>query len=145
MLINQCHTKGFKCISTPTGEEGLQLGLQHKPSAIILDIKLPGMDGWSVIDALKNNSKTRHIPVHMMSGNEETIEAYRKGAIGYLTKPVNPDDLDKAFGDIQHFIQKKMRELLLIEDDNNLRPDHQKSIRHERHINNGCFYSQGSN
>lgn len=120
-LIDQCHRKGFKCIAASTGEEGLQLALQKRPSAIILDIKLPVMDGWNVIESLKNNAKTRHIPVHMMSAFEETIEAYRKGAIGYLTKPVKPEDLDNAFGEIQHFIQKKMRELLLIEDDNNLR------------------------
>lgn len=130
VLIDQCHRKGFKCISAPTGEEGLHLASEHQPSAIILDIKLPGMDGWNVIEALKNNAKTRHIPVHMMSAFGETIEAYRKGAIGYLTKPVKPEDLDNAFGEIQHFIQRKMRELLIIEDDANLRQTIRKIIGH---------------
>ncbi len=125
ILRKQGHEKGFKCVASATGEEGLNLAEQNKPDAIILDIKLPGIDGLSVLDKLKENPKTRHIPVHMMSAIEETIDVYKKGAIGYLTKPVKSEDIVKAFNKIEGFIDRKMKDLLLVEDDDNMR----KSIK----------------
>ncbi len=125
ILYKQCHERGFKCIASPTGEYGFELANKLIPHAIILDIKLPGIDGWRVLDLLKTNPNTRHIPVHIMSGDEETITASTKGAIGYLTKPIKLDVLDKAFSKIETFINKKTGNLLLIEDDDNLR----KSIK----------------
>ncbi len=125
VLAGQSREKQFKILASATGEEGLALARKHQPAAIILDINLPGMNGWDVLDKLKENPATRHIPVHMMSAYDENIEAYRKGAIGYLTKPVNPEDLESAFDRIGHFINRGMKDLLLIEDDKNLR----KSIK----------------
>ena len=125
ILCKQGHGKGFKCIASPTGENGLKLAGQYTPDAIILDIKLPGIDGLSVLDKLKENQGTRHIPVHMMSGIEETIDVYKKGAIGYLTKPVKTDDIMKAFTKIEGFIDRKMKNLLIVEDDEAMR----KSIK----------------
>lgn len=125
ILVKQCHEKKFKCIASPTGEEGLELAMKHLPKAIILDIKLPGIDGWKVLDILKKEPKTRHIPVHIMSGEDENFDAYKKGAIGYLTKPIASEDLDSAFGKLEGYIKRKMGSLLIIEDDKNLR----KSIK----------------
>lgn len=125
VLAKQTREKGFKILASSTGEEGINLAMKYTPAAIILDINLPGIDGWDVLERLKNEGTTRHIPVHMMSAYDETIDAYKKGAIGYLTKPVNPDDLEKAFGKITHFTNRKMKDLLLVEDDMNLR----KSIK----------------
>jgi len=125
VLAGQSREKNFKILASATGEEGLALARKYQPSAIILDINLPGMNGWDVLDKLKDNPSTRHIPVHMMSAYDENIEAYRKGAIGYLTKPVNPEDLETAFDRIGHYINRSMKDLLLIEDDKNLR----KSIK----------------
>jgi len=91
------------------------------PEAVILDIKLPGIDGLSVLDLIKENAATRHIPVHMMSAYEETIDAYKRGAIGYLMKPAKPVELEAAIEKIETFIDRKMKDLLIVEDDENLR------------------------
>lgn len=125
VLSGQAREKGFKILASATGEEGLELAARFKPAAIILDINLPGINGWDVLERLKENPSLRHIPVHIMSAYDEDIEAYRKGAIGYLTKPVNPDQLESAFDRIGHYLNSQMRELLLVEDDKNLR----KSIK----------------
>ena len=128
ILLKQCHHKKFKCIATPNGEEGLRLARKLQPNALILDIKLPGISGWQVLDLLKEDPETRHIPVHIMSGEEESIDAYKKGAIGYLTKPISTSDLNEAFGKINHFTKRKMSNLLLVEDNNNLRKSIKKLI-----------------
>ena len=125
VLAKQCHERGFQCVASPTGEKGIELANKIIPNAIILDIHLPGMNGWKVLDSLKNSPSTRHIPVHIMSGDEETILASSKGAIGYLTKPIKKGGLDKAFSKIESFINKKTGSLLLVEDNDNLR----KSIK----------------
>jgi CheY-like chemotaxis protein/signal transduction histidine kinase len=124
-LAKICKEKGFFYLSVATGEEGIELARQYLPKGILLDINLPGMNGWDVLDALKNNAETRHIPVHFISGYEETIEAYNKGAIGFLSKPVTKENLVSAIDQIQHLITRQIKDLLLIEDDENL----QKSIK----------------
>lgn len=129
ILLNQCHKQGFKCITAGTGENGLWLASEHLPVAIILDIKLPGINGWKVLDSLKKNPKTRHIPVHMMSAMEQTIEAFQKGAIGYLTKPVSTEQLHGAFDKIERFVDKRMKKLLIVEDDPQMRKTIQKVIK----------------
>ncbi|MCD4773633.1 MAG: response regulator [Bacteroidales bacterium] len=131
ILYKQSHNKGFKCIAVPTGEEGLEFAQKYLPNAIILDIKLPGINGWAVLTKLKSTSSTRHIPVHMMSAEEETIDAYKKGAIGYLNKPVKPQEMSMAFDELDKFIDRKIKNLLLIEDDENLRKSIIKIIREE--------------
>ena len=72
---------------------GLHFADFYSPSAIILDITLPGMSGWEVMERLKENSKTRPIPVHFISAMDDSIDAMRMGAIGYLTKPVTSEQL----------------------------------------------------
>jgi len=111
-----CRDKHFKFLHSGDGETGLQLAKEYIPDAIILDIKLPGIDGWCVLDRLRENPHLRHIPVHMMSAMEETIDAFQKGAIGYLMKPVNKDQLDKAFKKMESFYAKDIKDLLIVED-----------------------------
>jgi CheY-like chemotaxis protein len=120
-LLNFCREKGFKCIISPTGEEGLLFAEKHHPQAIILDINLPGMNGWAVLESLKENSSTRHIPVHFISADEPVSAAYAKGAIGYLTKPVSRENLEQALASLDSLINKKTKDLLLVEDDANQR------------------------
>jgi len=129
ILIDQCHKKGFKGLAAETGEAGIQLIIDHQPSAVILDIKLPGMDGWAVLDELKKNPKTRHIPVHMMSALQETIDAFHKGAIGYLRKPVSTADLQQAFVRIEEFIQPEVKHLLIVEDNPQMRQTIRKVVK----------------
>jgi len=109
--------RGFKCIVAETGETGLHFADYYKPSAIILDIGLPGIDGWTVMERLKENSELRHIPVHFMSASDDNLDAMRMGAIGYLTKPVDLNKLNKTFGDIEEIISKSVKKLLIVEDD----------------------------
>jgi PAS domain S-box-containing protein len=128
VLLNQAHDKGFKCLAAATGEDGLLLAERFKPQAIVLDIDLPGINGNQVLLELKANPLIRHIPVHIMSINERTIEPIKEGAIEYLTKPVNKKQLDEAFGRIENFVERKMKNLLIIEDDENSRKATRKLI-----------------
>ncbi|MCW8994288.1 MAG: response regulator, partial [Psychromonas sp.] len=109
--------RGFKCIVAETGESGLHFADYYKPSAIILDIGLPGIDGWTVMERLKETPELRHIPVHFMSANDASLDALRMGAIGYLTKPVDMKKLDNAFAHIEDIISKPVKRLLVVEDD----------------------------
>lgn len=109
--------KGFKRIISTDGETGLEFAEAYKPSAILLDVGLPGIDGWTVMERLKDNPKTRHIPVHFMSGADKSQQAMRKGAIGYLTKPASIDKLDSALQKIESVISRNVKKLLIVEDD----------------------------
>lgn len=121
IVCNYAHQKSFKCLMAGDGETGLQLANTYPVDAIILDLGLPGMSGWEVLDALKHNPNKRHVPVHIISATDENIDAYKRGAMGFLTKPVNPASLDESFSRIENFISRKIKNLLLVEDDDALR------------------------
>jgi CheY-like chemotaxis protein/signal transduction histidine kinase/DNA-binding LacI/PurR family transcriptional regulator len=121
IVRDYAHKKHFKCIIAGNGESALALSQSHSPAAIVLDLKLPGMSGWDVLDALKDDPDLRHIPVHIMSVDDEDLSAYQRGAMGFLTKPVSQKSLEGAFGKIEAFISSKIRSLLLVEDDAALR------------------------
>jgi signal transduction histidine kinase/CheY-like chemotaxis protein len=110
--------KGFKCLLAEDGKAGLQLAQQYQPHAIILDISLPQVDGWTVMERLKDNPQTRHIPVHFMSASDHSHEAKKMGAIGYLLKPVNMAELGEAFKKIEQFIANTVKHLLIVADEN---------------------------
>ncbi len=119
VLVNHCHENGFKCIVTPTGEEGVKLAEQFKPDAISLDIKLPGMDGHMVLKLLKENPETRHIPVQVLSAMPEEDMSMDKGAFAYLGKPVSGDKIDSVLQRIKSYVNRDVKELLIVEDDLN--------------------------
>ncbi len=121
ILLELCHEKGFLCIVANTGEEGLKHAHKIKPYAILLDIKLPGISGWDVLDQLKDVPTLRHIPVHIMSVENTEINALQKGAIGFLTKPVKKEELDEAFAKLEDVIDKKIKDLLVVEDNTGMR------------------------
>ncbi|EMF90119.1 signal transduction four helix bundle sensory module [Leptospira santarosai str. ST188] len=128
ILVKQANEKGFKCISAATGEDGLILARTYKPHAILLDLDLPGMNGHTVLNELKADQSVRHIPVHIISAKEYSLELIRDGAVEYIRKPVDKKRLDEAFNHIQHFISRKMKNLLIIEDDENSRNTTRKLI-----------------
>ncbi len=128
ILLKQIQKKDFKCIACSSGEDGLVLAEKFKPHAIILDIDLPGIDGNKVLIELKNNPLLRHIPVHIMSVNERSLDTIKGGAVEYLTKPIDKKQLDGAFNRIENFISRKMKNLLIIEDDENSRKAIKKLI-----------------
>ena len=117
VLRDLARERGFKCLVAEDGESGLHFADYYRPSAAIVDLGLPGIDGMEVIRRLKSNPDTRHIPVHIISGRERSSSAMGMGAIGFLTKPVAQDQLLGAFERIEQVISKKMKKLLVVEDD----------------------------
>ena len=121
ILLKQANKKGFKCLSAATGEDGLLLASKYKPQAIILDMGLPGIKGKQVLHELKANPSIRHIPVHIISANDRSLEPIREGAVEYLMKPISKDALEEAFNRIENFVNRKIKNLLIIEDNENSR------------------------
>ncbi|MFA8341515.1 MAG: response regulator [Rhodothermaceae bacterium] len=116
-LLNFCKERKFKFIHAGDGKAGLDLAKKYQPDAIILDIRLPGIKGWDVLQKLKEESSTRHIPVHIMTVEEEDIDILKKGAVGYLTKPIETRQLDEAFGKIEDLINRDLKRILILEND----------------------------
>ncbi len=112
---------GYAPIVAENGETGIKYAIEHRPTAITLDIGLPGIDGWTVLNELKHNPATRHIPVHIMSAFDNTRQGLEKGAVGYLTKPISQDDLKQALGRIEDILASDVKELLVVEDNTELR------------------------
>ena len=121
VLFDFTREKGYKSVIAEDGEAGLQLANQYKPSAILLDVGLPRIDGWTVMERLKDNAGTRHIPVYFISGHDKRMAAMNMGAIGYLQKPVSPEGLDSALSKIDRTISKDIKKLLIVEDDKVMR------------------------
>lgn len=117
LLYDLAHQHHFKCLVAADGEAGLLDADFYQPSAIILDIGLPGINGYEVMDRLKKNTRTRHIPVHFVSANDKTLDALRQGAIGYLRKPVDKEALETAFNKIESLVSGGSRKLLIVEDE----------------------------
>jgi CheY-like chemotaxis protein/HAMP domain-containing protein/putative methionine-R-sulfoxide reductase with GAF domain len=117
LLYDLAHEHRYKCLIAYDGESGLHLADYHQPHAIILDLGLPGIDGYEVINRLKNNQRTRHIPVHIISAADKSLDSLKLGAIGYLNKPVTQESLEQAFSKIDNIVNKPLRTLLIIEDD----------------------------
>ncbi|MBM3437159.1 MAG: response regulator, partial [Bacteroidetes bacterium] len=121
ILYDLAHERDFKCLLAKNGETGLHYADFYKPQAIILDIGLPGINGWEVMERLKENPETRHIPVHFMSAAEKNLEAMKMGAIGYLSKPASVESIQNAFSKIETTLSKSVRNLLIVEDDKVMR------------------------
>lgn len=121
VLLDYAHRKDFKVILAGDGESGLKLATIHIPDAILLDLKLPGMSGWDVLDTLKGDANLRHIPVHILSAANQTMDAYKRGALGFLSKPVDQTQLDTVFSTITEFLLRGIKSLLIVEDDTALR------------------------
>jgi HAMP domain-containing protein/CheY-like chemotaxis protein/signal transduction histidine kinase len=116
-LLEFAREKNFKGVVTQRGDSALSLARDYLPSAILLDIDLPDIDGLTVLDRLKRDPSTRHIPVHVISALRERERALRQGAISYLNKPVDRDMLQEEFKRIQKFLMGGKRSLLVVEDD----------------------------
>jgi HAMP domain-containing protein/CheY-like chemotaxis protein/signal transduction histidine kinase len=116
ILLDAARDKGFKGVVAARGDVGLALAKQLQPDAITLDIELPVVDGWTVLDRLKHDPATRHIPVHIISVTDERLRSLKAGAIAHLGKPVTQEGLDAALTSIRGFIERKVRNLLVVED-----------------------------
>ena len=117
-VLEVARERGFKGIVALRGDAGLALAHEYKPDAIVLDMALPGMDGWAVLDHLKRHPDTRHIPVHVVTGAENGKQhALRAGAVAFLEKPVEKSLLDEAFSQISGFLDRRVRNLLVVDDE----------------------------
>jgi CheY-like chemotaxis protein len=117
VLLEMAREKGFKGLVALDGRTGVDLAHQFQPDAVTLDIDMPGVDGFAVLDRLKRHPDTRHIPVHIISGVGRRHEGLKAGALAYLEKPVSAEALDDAFGRISRFIDSTVKRLLVVEDD----------------------------
>ncbi|HEY0284006.1 MAG TPA: response regulator, partial [Vicinamibacterales bacterium] len=117
VLRDIAHEQGFQCLIAHTASEGLMLAHSDQPHAILLDVNLPDHSGLGVLDQLKRNPKTRHIPVHMASVADFAHEAFELGAIGYALKPVKREDLIDAFRRLDAKLSQGLRRVLVVEDD----------------------------
>jgi hypothetical protein len=117
-VLDTARSRGFKGIVALRGDSGLALAHEYRPDAIVLDMELPVMDGWTVLDHLKHHPATRHIPVHIVSaGDDGRKNALRAGAVAYLEKPLEKEGLDTMLAGIASFIDRDVRHLLIVEDD----------------------------
>jgi CheY-like chemotaxis protein len=116
ILLGLAREKGFKGIVATRGQTALSLARQFTPTAITLDVFLPDMLGWTVLNNLKLDPATRHIPVQILSVEEERQHGLSHGAFAYLVKPATTDDLHDAFDRIRRYVAPHKRRLLVVED-----------------------------
>lgn len=115
-VLDFTRRQGYKGIVAVRGDEGLELAEIYKPQGILLDIELPVKSGWEVMDELKKNPETRHIPVHIMSSHKVKNESLQKGAVDYINKPLAFDQMQVMFQKIEHVLNRKSKKVLIIED-----------------------------
>nr|MBA3776655.1 response regulator [Betaproteobacteria bacterium] len=125
VLLALARDRGFKGIVAARGADALALAREHSPTAISLDIFLPDMLGWTVLSQLKQDAATRHIPVQIITVEEERQHGLERGAFAYLNKPMTTESLEAAFDRIKSFAALRVRHLLVVEDS----PAEQMSIR----------------
>ncbi|NHN31685.1 response regulator [Paenibacillus agricola] len=131
VILDMARSRGFKTIVALQGDKGIALAKTYIPDAIILDMHLPVMDGWSVLNYLKIQSETRHIPIFVMSVLDEIQEGLSRGAFAYVKKPIDKEIMEKAFTRIESFIHDGVKRLLIVEKNMLMREDLVKLIGHE--------------
>jgi len=130
-LLDVARLNGFKAVVTPSGKAALELVREFAPTAITLDLRLPDVDGWQVLGRLKSDLKTRHIPVFVISAQEEPENALKQGALRFLPKPIDESQITQIFAKINKMGESKAKKLLVIEDDEGQRHDIRELIGNE--------------
>ncbi|WP_439822699.1 response regulator [Rhodanobacter sp. FW021-MT20] len=133
-LVELAHELDFDCVVASTAEDALRLAPELSPSGILLDIGLPDASGLSVLERLKRDPATRHIPVHVVSALDRTHTALELGAVGFVLKPATRDRLAEAIQQLEDRQQREVRNLLIIEDDAQLRSN-LKLLLAQDHLN----------
>ncbi len=116
VLCDLSRDKGFKVLVAQSGAEALALAREYGPNAISLDVFLPDMLGWTILNHLKQDAKTRHIPVQMLTLDEDRHHGLSRGAFSFVTKPTSTEDLDAALTRIRDYSQPRRKRLLVVED-----------------------------
>src|SRR5258708_37674709 len=117
MVADMAQEKGLKVLIALKGAEALALAREYHPSAVSLDICLPDMLGWTVLSQLKQDPATRHIPVQIVTLDEDRHHGLARGAFAYVQKPTTPTGLEDAFARIKDYAAPRRKRLLLVEDD----------------------------
>jgi hypothetical protein len=131
LMIGAARDKGFKVLVASRGTEALALAREHHPTAISLDIFLPDMLGWTVLSQLKQDAATRHIPVQIVTLDEDRHHGLARGAFSFVQKPASSQGLDEAFARIKGYAAPRRKRLLLVEDDQNERNSVAELLSHE--------------
>ena len=121
ILYELAHELNFDCIHTTTGDDGYRLAHEHQPSAILLDVGLPDQSGLGVLERLKRDPDTRHIPIHMLSVDDHTHTSLEMGAVGFALKPVAREGLVTAIQRLEQQLRTEARRILVVEDNAPLR------------------------
>ncbi len=116
ILIDLARDKGFKVLLAMRGDDALDLAKQYQPTAVSLDVFLPDMLGWNVLSQLKQNPLTRHIPVQIVTLDEDRQHGLARGAFSFVTKPTTREGISEALAKIKDFSQSRRRRLLVVED-----------------------------
>jgi HAMP domain-containing protein/signal transduction histidine kinase/DNA-binding response OmpR family regulator len=114
ILLDMAHDRGIKALVALRGSAALALAREFVPGAITLDISLPDMAGWTILDRLKHHPSTRHIPVHIISGDENRRRGLALGALTYLEKTMTKENLNAAFDAIHQSLQVRQKKLLVV-------------------------------
>jgi signal transduction histidine kinase/CheY-like chemotaxis protein len=117
ILYDLAHEHGFRCVVAQTADEGIQLAADYRPAAVVLDMNLPDHSGLTVLDRLKRNPATRHIPVQVASVEDHARAALEMGAAGYMFKPVRREELGAALSRLERKMSGSVRSVLVVEDD----------------------------
>nr|WP_322623892.1 response regulator [uncultured Flavobacterium sp.] len=123
-LLDFTRKRGYKGIVSVRGDHALNLALAYRPVGVLLDIQLPMKSGWEVMEDLKGNVQTKHIPVHIMSSHKVKKESLLKGAVNFLDKPVAFEQIPDIFRRIEHFINRESQKVLIVEDN----PKHAQAL-----------------
>jgi signal transduction histidine kinase/CheY-like chemotaxis protein/CHASE3 domain sensor protein len=121
VLRDLVHEMGFQCVITHSAADGVAAASRYRVSAILLDMKLPDHSGLGVLEQLKRNPLTRHIPVHVASVDDFSQEALELGAVGYALKPVKREELIEAIHTLERKFSQGLRRVLVVEDDDRQR------------------------
>ncbi|WP_248798662.1 response regulator [Pseudomonas sp. MWU13-2105] len=117
ILYDLAHELGYQCLVAHGADEGFELAAQFIPDAILLDMRLPDHSGLTVLQRLKEQAPTRHIPVHVISVEDRVEAAMHMGAMGYALKPTSRDELKEIFTRLEAKLTQKLKRVLLVEDD----------------------------
>ena len=115
-LVDIIHSRRLKALVASTGEEGIRLAVEHRPQGVILDVTLPDIDGWTVMERLRSHPATRETPVHFVSGVDSPDRGLALGAIGYLMKPASHSELALAIRALVPSSSHGVRSVLVVED-----------------------------
>ncbi|HEK0907568.1 TPA: response regulator [Pseudomonas putida] len=117
ILYDLAHELGYNCLVAHGADEGFALAAQYVPDAVLLDMRLPDHSGLTVLQRLKEQANTRHIPVHIISVEDRVEAAMHMGAVGYAVKPASREELKEVFNRLEAKLTQKLKHILLVEDD----------------------------